>query len=410
MKKFVLIFLLMMLNILLYSQNNVPLDTVINYSHLKSGKCISINIFDTVTVEVFKKSYKKFDPYIKVNNYFIDSSYHKLNNPLPLSNKILFNGVNENRKPAFYIYDLKTKKLVESNLYQPESNLSIDCGYTTYYSFTNSEDVKVFLDDVASNEKKLFVNITKYAGWLKYPDGSKKISSDVRQCLFFGDKNAIIFLDNDYDDGGYSNYKYLKIDNGKVIDLTEKLTNSYHWITIKMLSSGRNYLKTFDEILAEKFYTLRDKNLNFICNSLIMGGYYPYYVDITQVGINLQKGEIENYFLRSQLNDENYVIVPYKFIPKLDIAMYKAYNDTLLTNDEVAGFGKYELGILRNLIFAKHNYDFSTEFYQAYFNLYAFYNNEEMRKTRTKDVNGKLTETDKANLKLIKEQEAKISQ
>ncbi|MCB9002687.1 MAG: YARHG domain-containing protein, partial [Bacteroidales bacterium] len=97
-------------------------------------------------------------------------------------------------------------------------------------------------------------------------------------------------------------------------------------------------------------------------------------------------------------------------IPKLDIAMYKAYNDTLLTNDEVAGFGKYELGILRNLIFAKHNYDFSTEFYQAYFNLYAFYNNEEMRKTRTKDVNGKLTETDKANLKLIKEQEAKISQ
>jgi len=80
----------------------------------------------------------------------------------------------------------------------------------------------------------------------------------------------------------------------------------------------------------------------------------------------------------------------------------------MLKKEDLKGFGKYELGILRNLIFAKYNYAFSSEFYQAYFNLYEFYGNKEAQKSRVKDVNNKLTETDKANIKLIKEIEAQI--
>jgi hypothetical protein len=81
--------------------------------------------------------------------------------------------------------------------------------------------------------------------------------------------------------------------------------------------------------------------------------------------------------------------------------MYKAYNDTALSQQDIEGLGKYELGILRNLIFAKHNFSFESEFYQAYFNLYCFYNTKEMRSTRSKDVNSNLSEADKANIQLI---------
>lgn len=125
-------------------------------------------------------------------------------------------------------------------------------------------------------------------------------------------------------------------------------------------------------------------------------------------GLNYQNGERENYFLQVTLDNKQQVIVPYKFIPQLEITMYKAYNDTLLTEEELKGLGSYELGILRNLIFAKHNYDFSSEFYQAYFNLFAFYNHPDMRNSRTKNVNHLLTEQDKENLNLIKELEGKL--
>ncbi|MBL6445366.1 YARHG domain-containing protein [Fulvivirga sp. 29W222] len=53
-----------------------------------------------------------------------------------------------------------------------------------------------------------------------------------------------------------------------------------------------------------------------------------------------------------------------------------------------------DLSILKNVVFAKHNYGFSSEFYQAYFNLFHFYNTDEKRKNRTKDILGLLTKSD----------------
>ena len=193
------------------------------------------------------------------------------------------------------------------------------------------------------------------------------------------------------------------------MNISTNVFNPYGYSSVIMVSSDKKYIKTYDiKVGGENHTVLRDDNLKFLSEVLHIGSDDIYaFSTISQIGINLQKGKIENYFLKSELNNGTEVIIPYKFIPRLDIAMYKAYNDTLLTNDEIVDFDQYEFGILRNLIFAKHNYDFSTEFYQAYFNLYAFYNDPEMRKSRTKDVNGKLTESDKANLKLIKEQEAK---
>jgi hypothetical protein len=127
-------------------------------------------------------------------------------------------------------------------------------------------------------------------------------------------------------------------------------------------------------------------------------------------GVNQQQGKIIQYFMYSYLDndDKNEVIVPYIFSPRLDILMYNVYNSKILDKEDIKGLGKYELGILRNVIFAKYNYAFSSEFYQAYFNLYEFYGDWQKRKTRAKDVSQLLTEADKENIKFLKETAEKL--
>ena len=88
--------------------------------------------------------------------------------------------------------------------------------------------------------------------------------------------------------------------------------------------------------------------------------------------------------------------------------MYKAHQNERLTKDDIKGLDLYSLGILRNSIFAKYNYAFNSEFYQAYFNLFAFYNHYEKKGKRTKNVDDKLTETDKANVAFILNAEKKL--
>jgi hypothetical protein len=62
---------------------------------------------------------------------------------------------------------------------------------------------------------------------------------------------------------------------------------------------------------------------------------------------------------------------------------------------------QHELDILRNTVFARYNYKFNSEFYQAYFNYYGFYRSEEKRRNRVKNVDHLLTASDKNNLRLI---------
>lgn len=119
-------------------------------------------------------------------------------------------------------------------------------------------------------------------------------------------------------------------------------------------------------------------------------------------GIHYDNNRLNCYYLSVTLDNKNVVLIPFELNINLELSIYKAYNNSALTKEDIKGFGEYELGILRNLIFAKHNYDFSSEFYQAYFNLYAFYNAPEMRNARTKNVNENLTAADKTNLELIK--------
>jgi len=125
-------------------------------------------------------------------------------------------------------------------------------------------------------------------------------------------------------------------------------------------------------------------------------------------GYNFQNKQPAGINYRSSLDNNFNVIVPYKFNVQQEIAMLKVFYDTLLTQQEIAGFGKYELSVLRNLIFAKHNYKFDSEFWQAYFNLFEFYRSDESRKSRTKDVEKKFSSADRKNMEMIKKREKNV--
>jgi len=412
MKNLFLVFLGVLIEMTTLAQQPSILDSVININK----DLISFNIFDTSFIYTYSKP-QNGNSYILINGSSIDSlSRAVIRNPVYVDNKIFFNSdvylKLECQKYKKIMYSFKNKSLSEYS-----SCFFHDNGYQQMYRFNG---LKLYLVDPSLGEVLLFVDLTDFAMNAKYikketDDFGNQYSLVSILDVFFINKNeAILTLCKQGDFDGCYGYYYLYISTDKLVDITSKIElkdglNSYYntqKLNFDFISSDNNYFRlsiNTPSKIEEKISKIFDKNMTYV-NSVLNLDYNSI------VGINLQKGKIENYFLKSELNNGTEVIIPYKFIPKLDIAMYKAYNDTLLTNDEVADFGKYELGIFRNLIFAKHNYDFSKEFYQAYFNLYAFYNNEKMRKTRTKDVNGKLTEADKTNLKLIKEQEAKVSQ
>jgi hypothetical protein len=117
---------------------------------------------------------------------------------------------------------------------------------------------------------------------------------------------------------------------------------------------------------------------------------------------------IDTYYYRySYIEGEkghNYVWIACKFTLPFDKALYDIYYNTLLEKTTIEKFDKWELNKLRNMIFAKHGYQFQSEYLQAFFNLFDFYNNIK----KTSDINALLTPIDKKNLELIQGVENKL--
>ncbi|MEQ8415313.1 MAG: YARHG domain-containing protein [Imperialibacter sp.] len=94
-------------------------------------------------------------------------------------------------------------------------------------------------------------------------------------------------------------------------------------------------------------------------------------------------------------------IVPFNETIELETALFKVYSDSILLQRDLEKLSESDLGILKNLVFAKHNYRFQSLYYQAIFNLFEFYNSELKRKRRTIDVNALLSDIDKKNLNTL---------
>jgi hypothetical protein len=127
--------------------------------------------------------------------------------------------------------------------------------------------------------------------------------------------------------------------------------------------------------------------------------------DMIQKGLvrrNIGKGfKINNnksyYYLKSEIDaplrkwGSTGVWLPCRFTLPFDLCLYKIYNNQLLTKEEIAGFDQWELHKLKNMVFAKHNYQFESHYLQAFYNLFQFY------KGSVKDVNNLLTAEEQEN-------------
>lgn len=113
-------------------------------------------------------------------------------------------------------------------------------------------------------------------------------------------------------------------------------------------------------------------------------------------------GTDNSYYYRSSVikgKKNKRVWVACKFTLAFDKALYDIYNDIILSKSDVEKFDDWELNKLRNMIFAKHGYPFQSEYLQAFFNLFDFYNHIEKKS----DVNSLLTPNDRKNLQLIQQ-------
>lgn len=153
---------------------------------------------------------------------------------------------------------------------------------------------------------------------------------------------------------------------------------------------------------------IADTDLKLVGDVLSMGEKNKWNLRAPSIaGRRYEKGIVVGYFLYT-LVDDNARIVPYEFSPDLELALYATYNNRPLEERMVNQFNNLQLSILRNLLFAKHNYRFKNEFYQGYFNLYSFYNDPQKRNSRVDNVDKLLTDVDKQNLVLLRKAESAL--
>jgi hypothetical protein len=429
MKKIVLLFM-MVIPFVLKSQPLAPMDKLV----IKEYQLRGYSILDTLEiVEITYPKKSKVQYQITINGFPLDT----INNvvlstspPLVFNDKVYFNtnayvnDINKYQKKILYFINNRNIQLFDYVF-------DYDVWMVSYISDWRS--AKIHLFNPETGKRTLFVDFWDIVEKSINNDGKEWSDEEFEQIFFLNKNQALVTLC--YDAGIYGDHfcdrtRHFLISNKQRVEITQKIRPGMkegerlkdYSSEMQFISNDGKYIKDncyvnisreiksehfsrFRESDAGKISRLFDIQFNFIGNLLYMNN--PYIK-----GVNIQKGEIKNYFLGTitdakERGANKSVIIPYKFNPTLELAMYKAYHNGLLVMEDIKGLEEYELGILRNLIFAKHNYAFSSEFYQAYFNLYEFYGDDKKRKTREENVDHLLTETDKANIKCIREIETK---
>jgi hypothetical protein len=252
----------------------------------------------------------------------------------------------------------------------------------------------------------------------------------------------------------FSTYQTLYIQNltdGEIIDsinVNKIITKPYYGISqiIKFPSTSKVLLMIAyqyygDEISDEQYYVydLISKKVEMCKNNeLIKNNINPMAFNVDYYDINLEYVFIQNFILDKEFNifskinefcftniygfvfsnneikqlivysildskdnkkDNIGVLIPFTPDPFKEKAMYGIYENKELTISDLEQFDAFDLRLLRNMVFAKHNYAFKDKFLQAYFNLYSFYRRN--YNNRLTDVNDLLTLEDKKNLELI---------
>jgi hypothetical protein len=273
--------------------------------------------------------------------------------------------------------------------------------YIVMISGTNEADYLIDHFNPITNEKTLFLvfkdipipTISRFA-----PEGDWGVSRP----FIIDDERAIIEIGYDINESGY-NYYYFK--HGNDIKIINELKDGTSTIDETLISNDRKVIAIGIRNNRQGERSITRPNL-FTANLEHIG---EILLRSTPTGLNMQKGKFSGYFLSAHLDNNFYAAFYYELNPTLELAMYKAFQNGILTQQDIKGLSKKELGILRNLLFAKHNYKFDSLYYQAYFKTLDFYV-QLGRDSRTKNINHLLTEADKANIALIKSAEVRVKE
>ena len=194
---------------------------------------------------------------------------------------------------------------------------------------------------------------------------------------------------------------------GYIIDIQNEDINRFNTNLLNKKGSGNFIKSSFDNNLILKSsetsklgkttsrdqYILNDK-FELISECL--------YRDYEIYGYEYTNNVRKKAFLESQLDNGEKKILTQPILGGLEILFYKIYHNKEIKKEDLSNKNLFHLKLMKNMVFAKHNYKFDTKYYQAFFNQYYFYS--EKRDSRTKKVNSHLTDIDKHNLKLIKEE------
>ena len=360
---------------LIYAQNNDSL-----YSRTYSNKFMYFGVFDN---SVFQETDTTISGiYIYIDNQKIDSIGIRVTSfPKYSDGEIYFSGVN--RKIPKGLYRLRDKYI------KRVSNADIDQdGFSNMLTSTKSFR-KIFLNNLISNDTHLILDLektlSKDAKW--FDKDSKYVIDD----FWINDKTLYFSLAS-CPTGCFDYTHYLfnieeeSLKEIKYIKSKEKVIND-EFTCLELVDSTHHYVLGFSShsndsnCIGRWLFndTVRRERKLLSMNHAYMvkapEGYFDYEAPI-MAGYDFINKQPSGINYRSSLDSKFNVIVPYKFNVHQELSMLKIFYDSLLTQQEISGFGKYELSVLRNLVFAKHNYKFESEFWQAYFNLFEFYRSE----------------------------------
>jgi hypothetical protein len=372
MKKYICSFIGIVSNVICFSQQliNQPLvyqDTVPYFYAWKDS--------------VIQKRISKKDTYIIINDRITDTirTEHGIWGGKNISN----NDINNND----IIYSVGREEICRLSLTTGKIDTILHTK-TSYYAVINNcligVDSTHFLVwyDIANKQKSILCEVYEpdYQIW----DIEVSLSGIIHISL--GSNDIFGIIDYLYD---IKNKLLIKKDFSSFTTIEKDNYTLNNDIGIIHNDVSNNYMIT-------GFYWM-DLSFNVIQQTLVR-------VATTNRGFKIKESE-SFYYLDSKIdqplrrNGSKSVWIPCRFTLSFDLCLYKIYNNQIITKNEIAGFDQWELDKLKNMIFAKHNYQFESHYLQAFYNIFQFYNNG--TKNRVKEVNHLLTIEDKANFKLI---------
>lgn len=173
-------------------------------------------------------------------------------------------------------------------------------------------------------------------------------------------------------------------------------TNEYYYYSNSGQSSENTHIIFNPQTLKKTVSIAGNTEVTFQCSHCEYGTYIG--------GYKIENGEFKYIYLGSlykQNKTQTRYFLPFNFDSQLWKLIGCLFRDEKTSFEEVRYLDSYQLSVLKNFIFAKHNYEFNSDFYRAYYSIFEFYSNELASNTRTKDVNSKLTKSDIENLKII---------